>query len=418
MFTKYRGKYGGRLEISNGGKMKLSKTLCNNLKPKEKSYKKFDGGGLYLEVMPNGNKLWRLKYYFQGKEKRFSLGKYPIVTLANAREKRMEAQKLLSQGVDPSKQRISNEKLSRRNNRNTFEIVARQWYEKKKDTWSDSHSKNVIHRLERNVFPYIGKSPLTKITPPDLLDMLQIMENRNALEVASRTRQICAQVFRYGIQTGRCENNPAIHLKGALKTHKKNHFAALDIKEIPQFLKALECNEARLYSRTRRAILLSLLTFARPGEIRQARWEHVYLDDKEWIIPGDMMKSGRDHILPLSKQSIEVLLDQQKETGQFNTPWVFPGQIDPQKPMSDGTVNMGIKRLGYHNRMTAHGFRALARTTIREKLNYYPDIIEAQLAHKPSGPLGAAYDRAQFLDERKKMMQDWADYIDQVFCCE
>lgn len=392
--------------------MKLNKTLCNTLKPKDKSYKKFDGGGLYLEIMPNGNKHWRFKYYFQGKEKRFSLGKYPIVTLVKAREKRLESRRLLAKGIDPSRHKISKEKLAKRDNNNTFETLAREWYSKKKDGWSDSHAKNVMHRLERNVFPYIGKSPITKIKVPDLLDVLQIMENRNALEVARRTRQICGQVFRFGIQTGRCENNPALHLNGALKTHKTKHFPTLDIKEVPEFLKALERNDARLFSRTRRAIRLSFLTFARPGEIRKARWEHIDFEEAEWIIPGALMKSGRDHIVPLSKQSMRVLSKQKEETGRFKTPWVFPGQIHPQKPMSDGTVNMGIKRLGYHKRMTAHGVRALARTTIREKLKYYPDIIEAQLAHKPAGPLGAAYDRAQFLDERKKMMQDWADYLD------
>jgi len=412
IFTKYRGKIRGNSGFFDGGKMKLTKTLCNNLAPKDRSYKKFDGGGLYLEVMPNGNKLWRYKYYYQGGEKRFSLGKYPIVTLVDAREKRLQAQRLLEQGIDPSSNKIAEEKLARRNHNNTFELVAREWHEKKKGAWSDSHAKNVLHRLESNVFPHIGKAPVTKITAPDLLEALQILEARNALEVASRTRQICSQVFRYAIQTGRCENNPAIHLSGALKTKKVQHFAALEIKDVPEFLKILQRNEARLFSRTRRAILLSLLTFARPGEVRQCRWEHVDINEAIWTIPGELMKSGRDHIVPLSSQAIRVILDQQDETGRFDTPWVFPGQVRPQIPMSEGTVNMGLKRLGYHQRMTAHGFRALARTTIREKLNYYPDIIEAQLAHKPSGPLGAAYDRAQFLEERKKMMQDWADYLD------
>lgn len=394
--------------------MKLTKTLCNNLAPKYKPYKKFDGGGLYLEVMPNGNKLWRYKYYYQGQEKRFSLGKFPVVTLVDAREKRLQAQRLLEQGIDPSRNKIAEEKLARRSHNNTFELVAREWYEKKKDAWSESHAENILHRLESNVFPHIGNEPVTKITVPDLLEVLQIMENRNALEVASRTRQICGQVFRYAIQTGRCENNPAMHLNGALKTNKVKHFAALEITEVPDFLKALERNEARLFSRTRRAILLSLFTFARPGEIRQCRWEHVNLKEAIWTIPGEMMKSGRDHIVPLSSQSTRVILEQQEETGRFDTPWVFPGQVHPLQPMSDNTVNMGIKRLGYHDRMTAHGFRALARTAIREKLNYYPDVIEAQLAHKPAGPLGAAYDRAQFLEERKKMMQAWADYLDKM----
>ena len=324
------------------------------------------------------------------------------------------AQKILSEGFDPSQRKMAEEKLARRMNRNTFELVAREWYEKKKERWSASHAHNVIHRLEKNVFPYIGKTPIPTITPPDVLDMLQIMENRNALEVASRTRQICGQVFRYAIQTGRCDQNPVVHLQGALKTRKTKHFAALNIQDVPEFLSAINRNEARLYGRTRRAIWLSLFTFARPGDIRKARCEHIDLENAQWVIPAKMMKSRRDHIIPLSRQSVEVLLEQKEETGQFETPWVFPGQVDPNKPMSDGTVNMGIKRLGFHGRMTAHGFRALARTAIREKLKYYPDVIEAQLAHRPPGLLGAAYDRAQFLDERKTMMQEWADYLDTI----
>ena len=394
--------------------MKLNKTLCNNLKPKDKTYKKFDGEGLYLEVKPNGSKLWRLKYRFHGKEKRISLGSYPTVTLVAARAKKLEARNLLDQDIDPSRNKVKQKKLAKRKTNNTFELVAREWHSKQINRWSAKRAKIVMHRLERNVFPFIGKEPITDIDPPDLLDMLQIMENRNALEVASRTRQICSQVFRYGVQTGRCDHNPAIHLVGALKTHKKTHFAALDIKELPQFIADLNLNEARLYNRTRRAVWLSLYTFLRPGEIRHARWEHIDFNTREWIIPGEFMKSGRDHIVPLSRQVIMILLEQQEETGRYNTPWVFPSQVRPLKPMSDGTVNMAIKRLGYNGRMTAHGFRALARTAIREKLKYYPDIIEAQLAHKPSGALGRAYDRAQFLDDRKKMMQHWADYIDGV----
>lgn len=312
--------------------MKLNKTLCNKLKPKDKPYKKFDGGGLYLEIMPNGNKHWRLKYYYQGKEKRIALGEYPIVTLVKAREKRLNAKKLLNEGIDPSQNRISEEKLARREQNNTFEIVAREWHEKKKSSWKESHANRVIQRLEKNIFPFIGKTPITKIKVPDLLEVLQLIENRKAYDEASRVKQICGQVFRYGIQTGRCENNPAVHLTGALKTHKTKHFAALDIKEIPAFIKDLERNEARLYARTRRAIWLSLLTFARPGEIRQARWEHIHLEEAQWIIPGAFMKMGRDHIIPLSRQAIEVLLAQQEETGRFNTPWVFPGQVHPQKP--------------------------------------------------------------------------------------
>ena len=394
--------------------MKLTKTICNNLRAKEKAYKKFDGGGLYLQIMPSGSKLWRLKYYFLGKEKRFSLGAYPIVTLTQAREKRRQAKSLLEQGIDPAAKKQLDQVKALKNLHLTFQSVAIEWHNVQKERWSVSHGQNILHRIRTNVFPHIGNRPIADITSFELLEMLRIIENRGAFDMAKRIRQICGQVFRYGIITDKCKTDIAEPLKGALKSKKTKHYAAIDIKEIPTFLKSLQENNARLYARTRRAIYLSLLTFVRPGELRKARWADIDMEEKQWTIPAMFMKARNDHIVPLSSQSISILESQYKETGHFDTPWVFPSQIQNNKAMSDGTVNVAIKKLGYHGRMTAHGFRALARTTIREKLKYYPDIIEAQLAHKPSGPLGAAYDRAQFLDDRKIMMQDWADYLDKV----
>ncbi|MCB0448301.1 MAG: tyrosine-type recombinase/integrase [Gelidibacter sp.] len=392
--------------------MKLTKRICDNLKPLEKPYKKYDAQGLYLEIMPSGNKLWRFKYKYLGKEKRISLGKYPVVTLLKAREKRIEFQRQLNEGIDPSRNKIEKEKLAKRANNNTFENVAQEWFDRKKAQWSEAHANDIWHRLEKDAFPYIGKRPIDKITPSDVLELLTIMENRNAIELAKRCKQNIGRVFRFGILSERCSNDPTQCLSDVLRTRRVKHFAALNSDELPQFLKDLARNEPRLYARTRRAIKLSLLTFCRPGEIRQAEWSEINFDESEWIIPAEKMKMRRDHIVPLAHQTIKVLLEQYEETGQSNTPWVFPSQIRIHKPMSDGTVNVALKKLGYAGRQTAHGFRALARTTIREKLKYYPDIIEAQLAHKPSGPLGSAYDRAQFLDDRKEMMQDWADYID------
>ena len=392
--------------------MKLTKAQCDRFKAKDKPYKKFDGGGLYLEIMPNGNKLWRLKYYFLGKEKRLSFGKYPIVTLLNAREKRVQAKALLNDGIDPSENRKSSTLIALENSKNTFEEIAREWHTKRLDEWSDKHTHTVIRRLESNIFPFIGSSPITAISPSLLLNVLRKIEARGSLESAKRTKQICGQVFRYGIQTGRCENNPTANLSGALATRKTKHFPTIDSSEIPKFLDTLGRNDARLYARTRRAILFSMLTFARPGEIRRCRWQDIDRIGAQWVIPAAFMKANREHIVPLSTQVMSLLKEQNMETGHINTPWVFPSQIRLLKPMSDGTVNHALKSLGYDKRMTAHGFRALARTTIREKLKYAPDIIEAQLAHKPSGPLGAAYDRAQFLDERRNMMQDWADFLD------
>ena len=394
--------------------MKLTKTECDRLKPKEKSYKRFDGGGLYLEVTSKGKKLWRIKYHFRGKEKRLSLGQYPIVTLLNAREKRDEIRNLISNGIDPSLERKKKKIQAQHKHANTFEEVAREWHAKQIGKWSEKRSKTVMRRLEKNIFPYLGSWPISEIKPLNLLTTLQIIEKRGALEVAKRTRQICDQIFRYAIQTGRCEYNPVPSLRGALATRKVQHFASIEISELPELLEKLDANHARLFDRTRNAIRLSLLTFCRPVEIRKARWRDLELNDARWVIPKEIMKSEKSHIVPLSGQALEILELQREDSGHLNTEWIFPARNKFKNPMSDGTVNVALKKLGYHNKMTAHGFRALARTAIRERLKYYPDIIEAQLAHKPLGALGAAYDRAEFLDERIIMMQDWADYIDSL----
>lgn len=392
--------------------MKLSKTECDRLRPKEKAYKKFDGGGLYIEVTPTGAKLWRLKYYFQGKEKRLSLGRYPVVTLNEARQKREEAKQLLDQDIDPSFERLSRKHKAAIKANTTFESIAREWHEKQDERWSQKRSKVVMRRLEKNIFPFLGNFPITEIKAAHLLHALQRIEDRGAYYTAKSVRQICGQIFRYAIQTDRCEHNPAPLLHGALKSRPVEHYAAIEASELPELTASLNQNKARLFERTRNAIALSMLTFCRPGEIRQAQWTDIDFDEQAWLIPAKFMKSGKSHVVPLSTQALNVLDKQRQELAHLNTPWVFPARNNIKKPMSDATVNLALKKLGFQNRMTAHGFRALARTTIREKLNYYPDVIEAQLAHKPIGPLGGAYDRAQFLDKRKDMMQDWADFLE------
>ncbi len=394
--------------------MPLTDIKCRNAKAKDKSYKLFDGGGLYLEVMPSGSRLWRLKYRYMGKEKRISLGAYPIITLADARGARDDAKKLLFKDVDPSVARKENKQKIKREVENSFQLVALEWFENQKPVWSEGHAQKVWRCIEKNAFPYIGDMPINKITPPDLLDCLRRVEARGALEIASKTKQICGQVFRYGIQTGRCEWNAADNLTGALRSKKTEHFRTIDFKQFPDFLRALERNEARLFERTRRAVWLSLYTFCRPVEIRKARWQDIDFEEGVWTIPAEFMKMRRDHIVPLSKQAVAVLKEQRAEVEYIKSEWVFPSQVRPRNPMSDGTVNKAIKRLGFGEDMVAHGFRALARTTIREKLRVDSEIIERQLAHKASGALGEAYDRTQFLDERKVMMQDWADYVDDL----
>lgn len=392
--------------------MTLTHTQCKSAKTKEKAYKLTDGGGLYLHVMPNGSKYWRLKYRIHKKEKLLSIGVYPLISLAEAREERTKAKKLLADDIDPSEFKKKTKRRSLHNSKNTFQLVALEWHNIKKEGWKTKYSNTVLSRLENDAFPLIGRTPINKIEPPDLLYVFRNVENRGAYEVSNRLMQTCGQIFRYGIQTGKCLRDPTSDLKGALKTKKTKHLACIDLQELPELIAGLQSNQARLFPRTLRAIWFSMLTFQRPGEIRQARWEDIDFMAKQWVIPAEFMKMGKSHIVPLSNQAIEILLKQKEETGHMNTPWVFPSQVRPQKPMSDGTVNVALKKMGFHGRMTAHGFRALARTVIREKLDYAPDIIEAQLAHKASGPLGEAYNRAQFLTQRKVMMQDWGGVIE------
>lgn len=395
--------------------MKLNNTKCKNAKPRIKPYKMFDGAGLYLEILPSGKKLWRLKYYYLSKEKRISFGPYPLVTLAEAREAREDAKKLLIKDIDPSAARKDKKRLNSRDAENTFKAIALEWHGQKKNGWSKNYAYKVLRGLELNVFPFIGHRPISKITPPELLnECLRKPEKRGSLDIASRTRQICGQIFQYGIQTGRCEWNAAENLKGALKTHKKEHYRTISYKDIPAFVKSLERNEARLFERTRRAVWFSLLVFGRPQEIRHARWEDIDFEEKKWIVPAEYMKTKREHLVPLSGQAIAILKEQKEEVEMLNSPWVFPSQVKHRNPMSDGTVNKAIQRLGFGKEMVAHGFRALARTTIREKLKYHSEVIEKQISHKSSGPLGEAYDRTQFEEERINMMQDWADYIDEL----
>lgn len=392
--------------------MQLTDMACKNAKPKAKPYKIFDGGGLYLEITPTGSKLWRLKYYYLGKEKRLSLGKYPLIRLSDAREDRDAAKRLLAKSIDPAQERQQQKRALARNAVNTFQAVAQEWFEMQQHAITPKHAQMTWRRLERHVFPFLGHRPIAEITPPELLECLRTIEKRGTLEMTKRIKQVCGQVFRYGIQTGKCERDAAADLKGALRPTPTVHFRTLEAKELPAFLKALERNEARLFERTRRAVWFSLYTFCRPGEIRQACWTEIDWDNAQWIIPGEKMKKRRDHIVPLSRQAIDVLRCQFQETGDLATAYVFPSQIRPRDPMSDGTVNLAIKRLGFGDRLVAHGFRALARTILREKLGYDSEVIEKQLAHLTRNPLGEAYDRTQFLDQRRNMMQAWAEYLE------
>jgi integrase len=381
-------------------------------KPAAKSYRLFDGQGLYLEVAPNGGKYWRLKYQFFGKEKRLALGKMPDVTLLEAREKRDQARKLLAQDIDPGTEKKDRRNAVLANLATTFELVAREWHENHKARWSAQHAKDILHRLEMDIFPQIGKLPISDIKAIEVLDALRLIEDRGAHETARRAKQYCGQVFRYAVITERCGRDVTAELQGALKRFRKGHFNAIETNDLPDFLNILNRNPARLYPQTLNAMRFMLLTFVRTGELIEAKLEEFNFDTEEWIIPSERMKMRRSHIVPLSRQAIEILQEQRKLTGKSE--WVFPSLAFPKKPMSSNTILKALGRLGYRGRMTGHGFRALATSTIKEKLGYRHEVVDRQLAHAPVDEVEAAYDRAKFLDERRKMMQEWADYLDAV----
>lgn len=300
--------------------------------------------------------------------------------------------------------------LAQKDNANTFEKVAREWFENRKERWRPRYADEVITRLENDIFPQIGAYPIKEIEPPLLLQVIRKIEKRGAHELAKRQLQKCGEIFRYAIAEGKASRDPSQDIKEALKPVKKTHFAALDIKEIPEFLYAIECNDARLYRNTRNALKLIMLTFVRTSELIGARWEEIDFENKEWVIPAERMKMGKEHIVPLSRQALEILEDQREMAGRW--PLVFPSSVKPQQAISNNTILGAIKRLGYQGRMTGHGFRALAMSAIKQELGYRHEVVDRQLAHTPKNKIDAAYDRADFLKERKKMMQEWADYLD------
>ena len=392
--------------------MPLNDVVIRNAKPHKKTARLFDGGGLYLEVAPSGGKWWRLKYRFNGKEKRLSLGVYPDVGLKQARKKRDEARSLLAEGVDPSENRKAMKAANAERGANSFEIIAREWFAKYSPRWAESHSGRVLHRLEKDVFPWVGARPISEITAPELLTVLRRIEGRGAIETTHRILQYCGQVFRYAIITGRTERNPASDLKGALPATKARHFAAItEPKAIGELLRIIDGYEG--YFVTKCALRLASLVFVRPGELRLAEWTEIDLERAEWNIPAARMKMREPHLVPLSRQAIEILSELQPLTGKGR--YVFPSARSFQRAMSNNAILAALRRMGYtKDEMTGHGFRAMARTVLDEVLGVRPDFIEHQLAHAVRDPNGRAYNRTAHLAERKKMMQQWADYLDKL----
>jgi integrase len=388
--------------------MPLSDAAIRKIKPSDKPQRLFDGGGLYLEVAPSGGKLWRWKYRYAGKEKRLALGIYPDVGLAEARTKHIEARKLLNSGIDPGEQRKV-EKLARLDRSETsFGAIAQEMLAMRAKKSAKSTAVRNARIVEKDLIPYIGVRPITEISAPELLAVLRKMEKRGAVETAHRARGIAGMVFRYAIATGRAERNPASDLIGALESPQTEHFASLtEPVHVAPLLRALWGYDGSAVVCA--ALKLAPMLFARPGELRAARWSDIDLDAREWRYMAT--KTGTAHIVPLSSQAVEVLRDLTPLTGRGE--YVFPSLRGRGRPMSENTINAAMRRMGFDSKtMTGHGFRAMARTILDEVLGFRPDYIEHQLAHAVRDPNGRAYNRTAHLIERRKMMQAWADYLD------
>ncbi len=392
--------------------MALTNVQAKNAKPRANPYKIADGGGMFLLICPNAAKYWRLKYRFGGKEKLLALGVYPEVSVDEARKRRERAREILRGGADPAQAKHEKKLLDKLSAANTFEAIAREWHENKRDGWEDRTAADKLNRLEKDVFPFLGPRQIASITPKEVLVVLRKVESRGALEMTRRLKQVIGQVFRYAVAIGHSERDPTQDLKDALKPVKPGHFAAIEPNDLGAFLWALNRNEARLFAPTRIAMRLMLLTFVRTSELIEARWKEFDLDGGLWDIPAARMKMRRPHRVPLSSQAVAALRELQDITGRND--FLFPNQRNHERPMSNGAILAALKRMGYKGRMTGHGFRALAMTTIKERLRYRHEVIDMQLAHAKENKVQAAYDRAQFLEERIEMMQAWADYLGQV----
>ncbi|ATS69624.1 integrase arm-type DNA-binding domain-containing protein [Xanthomonas citri] len=384
----------------------LSDLLIRKAKPGDKALR--DGGGLYLLIGEGGRHGWRLDYRIAGVRRTISLGVYPDVTLAAARERREEARRLVAGGIDPSAQRQATKAAAGERAANSFEVVAREWLGKQK--WVESYRVKVIAWMGNDVFPWIGSRPVAQLTAPEFLKVALRIEERGAVESAHRIMQNCGQVMRYAIATGRADRNPVADLRGALASPQGRHHAAIiDPKEVGALLWAIDAYTGD--ATTRAALGLAPLLFVRPGELRHAEWSEIDLDRAEWNIPAEKMKMRQPHLVPLCSQAVAILRELHPLTGHLQ--YVFKGGTSPRRPLSNNALTAALRRMGYDgNTMTIHGFRATARTLLDETLGYRPDFIEHQLAHAVRDPNGRAYNRTAHLAERRKMMQGWADYLD------
>ena len=393
--------------------MALTDQKIKQAKPEAKDYKLSDSKGLFLLVAKTGSKYWRLKYRLFGKEKLLSLGVYPKVTLKQARKACNLAKELIDQGIDPSQAKKARKVEQAAAQTNNLESISREWHQQQSKKWSTSYSAKVLRALERDVFPYLGTLPLDQISPPQLLAVFKRIENRGATESAHRVKQITGQVYRYAVATGRAQRDITPDLKGALATHQTKHFPAItEPEKVGKLLCLIDGYEGT--STVRAAMKLAPLVFVRPKELRHAEWPEIDFEKAEWRIPAEKMKMGVDHIVPLSRQAIEILEEQRLLTGHWNG-YVFPSARSPRRAMSDNAILSAFRTMGItKDEMTGHGFRAMARTILDEVLSERVELIEHQLAHAVKDTLGRAYNRTSHLPERKRMMQRWADYLDDL----
>jgi integrase len=390
----------------------LTDRAIRNAKSDDKARKMYDLRGLYLLINPKGGRWWRFRYRFMRKERLLSLGTYPEVSLSEARERCEEARRLVRRGLDPSAERKAAKAAlegAARREHDYFESVAREWFEKFRGAWTENHATTLIGRLERDVFPWLGARPVKEITAVELLEVLRRIEARGALETAHRVNQICGQVFRFGIATGRATLNPTTELRGALAPVKEEHHAALTRPaDVAGLMRAINAYKGSFVVRC--ALRFAALTFQRPGEIRSADWDEIELDGRLWRISAERMKGRREHLVPLSRQAVAILRELHPLTGSGR--YVFPGRT-ASRPMSENAVLAALRRMGYsHDEMTGHGFRRSASTLLNESGKWNADAIERQLAHVESNEVRAAYNAAEYLDERRAMMQWWADHLD------
>lgn len=371
-------------------------------RPREKTFKLSDGHGLYLEVRPDGKRYWRHNYRYNGKQKTLAHGVYPETTLSEARDKRTAARKLLKEGIDPSKQK----KIDKASKANTFHSIAKEWFDSQQEGWADNYSKKVWRSLEYDIFPDIGDEPIERITTTQLLDVLRKVEKRGAYDVVSRLRQRCEAIFKYALLTDRGTFNPASQLQGVFKTRKVVHQKALDRKDLPEFMDKLSRDSG--HPVTKLATEMLAHTFVRTGELRFARWKEFDLEECIWHIPAERMKMNNDHLVPLSPRVLEILKEVKAHNG--NREFVFASPNKPSHALSENAVLNVLYRMGYKGTATGHGFRSTASTILNE-MGYNPDAIERQLAHVEKNKIRAAYNRGEYLEERKKIMANWSKYL-------